>query len=171
MTAFFDETGTYRFHLMRDLTPLTIPTVAHPGATVCTFIMLNPSTADANNDDPTIRRCRNFALGWGFSHLSVVNLSPYRSTSPYKLIRHETPKEVIEQNRRFVNVAVTTSTVSIAAWGAFDLEKVAGASEVIQDLEEANVSVYCLERTKNGHPRHPLYTRGSIQMEEMELYL
>lgn len=46
------------------------------------FIMLTPSTADADTDDPTIRRCIGFAKSSGFGGLYVGNLFAYRSTQP-----------------------------------------------------------------------------------------
>ena len=46
------------------------------------FIMLNPSTADAQQDDPTIRRCMDFAKRWGFGGIEACNLFDWRATDP-----------------------------------------------------------------------------------------
>ena len=46
------------------------------------WVMLNPSTADANKDDPTLRRIIQFSDGWGYGGLLVVNLLPFRSSNP-----------------------------------------------------------------------------------------
>ena len=71
--ACFDSTGAYRYRLWREWD------VSKPSVT---FVMLNPSTAGAKDDDPTIRRCLSFARSWGFGRLEVVNLCAYRATSP-----------------------------------------------------------------------------------------
>lgn len=55
------------------------------------FIGLNPSTADEEMDDPTIRKCINFAKGWGYGEIIMVNLFAFRSTDPSLLIRDENP--------------------------------------------------------------------------------
>ena len=55
------------------------------------FIGLNPSTADEKKDDPTIRRCINYAQSWGFGGLQVANLFAYRATKPTKLRYVENP--------------------------------------------------------------------------------
>ena len=76
--AYLSDDGRYRYSLTRHVAPLT-------GDGVCTFVMLNPSTADATHDDPTIRRCIGFARAWGFEWLKVVNLFAYRATDPRDL--------------------------------------------------------------------------------------
>src|SRR6185369_17379869 len=73
MTAVISKCGKYRYSLRREW-------IGGAG-TVC-FIMLNPSTADASVDDPTIRRCIGFAQRWGYQILEVVNLYAYRATRP-----------------------------------------------------------------------------------------
>ena len=73
--AVLDPTGRYRYFLARDWG--NGPRVA--------FVMLNPSTADAEKDDATIRRCVGFAKLWGFASLGVVNLYGFRCTSPSRL--------------------------------------------------------------------------------------
>jgi len=56
---------------------------------LATFVMLNPSTADANSDDATIRKCMGFADAWGLGGIWVVNLFALRSTNPYGLVSDE----------------------------------------------------------------------------------
>ena len=49
------------------------------------WIMLNPSTADAFQLDPTLRKCRGFAERWGYGGMLILNMFAYRSTAPGKL--------------------------------------------------------------------------------------
>jgi hypothetical protein len=74
---FESECKRYRYLLRRDISG---------GDGICTFILLNPSTADATKDDPTSRRCANFARDWGYGTMLMVNLFAYRATNPKDLI-------------------------------------------------------------------------------------
>src|SRR5580693_7206992 len=75
--------GEYRYSLTRIWDSSLFPMV---------FIMLNPSTADHRNDDPTITRCRNRALRDNTAgRLVVVNLFALRATDPRALTRHPEP--------------------------------------------------------------------------------
>lgn len=74
--ADISDCGRYRWRLSRRW---------DDGPQAC-FVMLNPSTADGLDDDPTVRRCVRFARGWGYGELVVVNLFPYRATDPGELI-------------------------------------------------------------------------------------
>ena len=121
------------------------------------FVMLNPSTADETQDDPTIRRCIGFANRWGFGWLYVVNLSPLRATDPKQLlVAGPEPKEVWVQNMSWVKDAAMKSNMVIVAWGAHgaldDRDR-----EMAWELRETAGMLYCLGTTKDGHPRHPLY--------------
>lgn len=75
--------GEYRYKLWR--------VTGAPGTSVALFVMLNPSTADATDDDPTIRRCIRFARDWGHARLLVANLYALRATDPRALSRHPDP--------------------------------------------------------------------------------
>jgi hypothetical protein len=75
--AVLSECGRYRYVLTR--------TWDHDLA-ACAFIGLNPSTADAHEDDPTIRRCIRFARDWGHGGLIMLNLFAWRSTDPRGLL-------------------------------------------------------------------------------------
>jgi hypothetical protein len=119
------------------------------------FIMLNPSTADAEQDDPTIRHCIGFAKREGCGALRVVNIFPYRATKPADLwlqpspVRCGGPEGEIELER-----AVRESSIIIAAWGA----DARGGDHWITMRHWH--SLFCLGKTKDGSPRHPLYVRA-----------
>lgn len=150
MTAFISECGRYRYALTRDVAPLT-------GEGTCTFIMLNPSTADAEQDDPTIRRCIGFARSWGFARLKVVNLFAFRSTDPRELLACGDPSG--PENLCTIAKVVGGSDLVVCAWGAFPL---AGAEHVRLVLELIG-GPHCLGLTANGSPRHPLYVRADAE--------
>src|SRR5690606_18576726 len=86
-TARFSPCGQYRYLLTR---PIPAP-FWKPDAGEAVFVMLNPSTADASEDDPTIRRCIGFAKEWGCTGLTVANLYALRSTDPKGLWKHRDP--------------------------------------------------------------------------------
>lgn len=122
-----------------------------------TFVMLNPSTADATTDDPTIRRCIGFAKSWGYGSLNVVNLFAFRATDPRDLLAATDP--VGPRNDAFLHDYLP---VSVAAWGAHKLA-VARARQVMQAFAGRPL-LWCLGVTKDGHPRHPLYVRADAPL-------
>lgn len=127
---------------------------------MATFVMLNPSTADADQDDPTIRRCIAFARAWGCGSLRVVNLYAWRATKPAELWTAADPvgpenDEYLEGAARF---AVTFRFPLIAAWGANARPDRIDAVRKLPGMERLEV----LALTRGGHPRHPLYLRGDL---------
>jgi hypothetical protein len=125
---------------------------------VALFIMLNPSTADASEDDPTIRRCRSFATREGCGGLTVVNLFALRSTDPAALTSH--PDPVGPDNDTRIALALDRQpAVVIAAWGSHPFAR-SRARQVAAPLARLR----CLGTTKGGDPRHPLYVRGDAPL-------
>lgn len=129
------------------------------------FIMLNPSTADATVDDPTIRRCKAFAREWGCGALTVVNLYAWRATSPDEL--KVSGRDIVgPDNDAAIIAAVTAASRNgwpvVAAWGAN--AKPARTGQVAGIVEVLGVVLKCLGTTKAGHPRHPLYVKGGIPL-------
>ncbi|WYP26025.1 DUF1643 domain-containing protein [Alkalihalobacillus sp. FSL W8-0930] len=143
--AFLDSTGTYRYLLNR---------VWERDTGKVVFVMLNPSTADGREDDPTIRRCVGFAKDWGYGGLEVVNLFALRSTDPKQLLVHTEP--VGAENDAAILAAVHEADLVVAAWGSME-NKLKRDRMVLNLLNEKEV--YCLTTTRDGHPRHPLYVR------------
>ena len=121
--------------------------------------MLNPNTADAVRDDPTIRRCVAFARRWGYGGVDVVNLFAYRTPHPRELARAEDP--VGPRNDRYLRRALRTAELVVCAWGA---TRVAArrAHAVAGILDGA--PLHCLGRTRSGAPRHPLYLRADTRL-------
>jgi hypothetical protein len=150
-TAAFDLTRTFRYHLTRTWEPSRAPLV---------WIMLNPSTADADEDDRTIGRCAEFARRENAGGISVVNLFAFRATKPAELRRHRAP--VGGLNDAFIVTECPARTV-VAAWGAHGTYLYRDR-EVAELLAAVGVPLRCLGVTAGGHPRHPLYVRGDAPL-------
>jgi len=153
--AVISDCGRFRYLLTRRLASVDGPAV--------TFIMLNPSTADAANDDPTIRRCMAYALRWGRRSLCVVNLFALRSTSPREI--SECAAAGVDprgpDNMLYVRRACSTGEV-VCAWGNRGAFEHTGA-RMIEWLRDEGVKPLALRMTKAGHPAHPLYLPGDLQ--------
>ena len=126
------------------------------------IIMLNPSTADAEIDDPTIKRCMEFSRREGFGGIWVGNLFAYRATSPADMrsardpIGPENDTALLELFAR----ARAGDLPVLAAWGVHG-EHNGRAARVVSMAAGAGARLVCLGVTKDGHPRHPLYIKGS----------
>lgn len=145
--ALISECGRYRYRLWRywDL-----------DAPIMVWVMLNPSTADATVDDPTIRKCMGFARRNGHGGVIVVNLFAWRATDPNELSRVNDPVgPENDEHIRWACQAPVLATV-VAGWG---VENVAHrrARVVLTLVRSTGRLVKCFGRSKDGHPRHPLY--------------
>ncbi len=128
------------------------------GSKKIVFIMLNPSRADAVIDDPTIRRCINYAQSWDFGLLEVVNLFAYRTKNPSDLAK--VPDPIGPKNDFYLDRAITSASVIVLAWGNQGCLQQRNIS-VLKKLVPRN-NVYCLGITLKGHPRHPLYLKRNL---------
>lgn len=149
--AIFDAGGRYRYALWRAWSA-DYPRIA--------FIMLNPSTADEQRNDPTIRRCIGFARAWQFGSLEVVNLFAYRVTNARELLKVDDP--VGEENNRFLIQAIEQCSTVVVGWGTRGA--LLGRDRQVMELLACRENVYCLGLTKNGQPRHPLYVKGDTDL-------
>jgi hypothetical protein len=126
------------------------------------FVMLNPSTADAKVDDPTIRSCVRLARGLGYGSIEVVNVFGWRATNPDELPKQADPMGPM--NERIVAAAVARCDVVICAWGANAMA--AGKTQYLCDrILSYRPAAYCLGKTKSGAPRHPLYVKSGTALE------
>lgn len=150
-TATISPCGTYRYDLTRRWAD---------GPTAL-WVMLNPSTADATEDDPTIRRCISFSKREGCGRLAVVNLWAYRSTDPKALLTADRP--IGPDNGATIERWMQEASIVVAAWGAWPLNnrKVSPARSNVEALAAYHGhQMVCLGTTKAGAPRHPLYVKG-----------
>jgi hypothetical protein len=142
--------GVYRYHLWRRWQP-ALGTVL--------WIMLNPSTADASFDDPTIRRCVGFAAAWGFGGIEVVNLFAFRATHPFVMMSAEDP--VGPENDAVTLSAVQSADRIVAAWGSHGTFRDRGAA-VTQLVLGTGKTLECLGVTGNKQPKHPVRLPGAL---------
>ena len=159
--------GRFRYSLQRRFPTETI--ARDPGG-MCCFIMLNPSTADAQVDDPTIRRCMDFAQRWGHDGIYVVNLFSYRATNPAELSR---VLEVVPDGDLFdglafwehIGFALGDSKLVVVAWGNHG--GLAGQDMVMLDYVRSHGKTpMCLGFNSGGQPKHPLYVPGNAELVE-----
>lgn len=154
-SAILSPCGLYRYRLSRHVTA---------SDRAATFIMLNPSTADADNDDPTIRRCIGFVRAWGCGRLLVTNLFAFRATKPADMLASADP--VGPDNDRAILDAALDAALSggpvICAWGAHGKHK-SRDLDVLAMLAVTQAEPMSLGETAENLPRHPLYLRGDCR--------
>lgn len=146
--AIFSECRTWRYQLWRiwdtDLPMLNVTA-------------LNPSTADETKNDPTVRRCINFAKSLGYGGLYVTNIFAFRATLPADMKKAEDP--VGPENDYWLAKTAEMSGMTVAAWGVHGnfLNRAAHVEKIIKDLY-----VFRLTR-KTRVPEHPLYLPGNLE--------
>lgn len=165
--ARLSEDGYYRYFLKR-----TRPDLTQGGSII--FVMLNPSTANSNVDDATIRRCQAFTFRERKRTLVVLNLFAGRATEPADLWKMTDPVgdpinwHTWDGVARFAD---RKKDIVIFAWGAIPkpvkyrdlfMQQVEKAEALF--LNEHRLSCYCLGTTKTGSPRHPLYVKEDQEL-------
>lgn len=165
--AAFSPDGVYRYALWRTLSAIsahnvgtgeTAPPVAK-GWGDFIVIGLNPSTADENDDDPTIRRCIGFARREGCARLVMLNLFAVRTPDPDVM---KAVSEPIGPLNDAVLEHYTTSSrhlVVVAAWGVHGAHRDRG-----REVARRQCALMCFGKTKDGHPKHPLYLKATTPL-------
>jgi len=120
------------------------------------FVGLNPSTADEQRNDPTVRRCVNYAKDWGYGGLIMLNIFAYRSTDPENLYTNADP--VGPDNDFHIRKVSSEAGITVAAWGNHGEFLSRGT-----DVKKLLSNPHCLKLTKRGCPGHPLYLRKDLQ--------
>lgn len=148
-TAVFSKDGKYRFTLKR-IWDRSKPRVM--------FIGLNPSTADGIDDDPTIVRIRNFAKDWGFGSLVICNLFAYRATKFMPLTTMGKDVIVGPGNDTVLKRIASKVDTIIFCWGV-------NGKTYLRHLDVINMfpDAKCIEISKDGFPKHPLYLKSNLK--------
>ncbi len=140
-SAILSECQNYRYSLLRQWDN-DLPLV--------NFIGLNPSTADAVKNDPTIHKCIRYAQRWGYGGIIMTNLFAFRTSKPSELMSY-TGNKIGKDNDSHLIQARDTSALSIAAWGNDGVH-----DNRWKDVTKLFDCLYCLKISSTGQPRHPL---------------
>jgi hypothetical protein len=151
-SATFSPCRTYRYTLGR---------IWREQAPTACWILLNPSTADERQLDPTLRRCVGFSRAWGFGSMVVVNLFAYRSPYPSKVYAAADP--VGPKNDQYIRRMVRRADKVIVGWGVHG-KLLRRQETVVGLLQRCGVEVWCLGTTKASHPKHPLYGAAATKL-------
>lgn len=149
--AMISDCGRYRYALS---------VLWDAGLEPCMFVMLNPSTADAFVDDPTLRRCKAFARGWGKGGVLIGNLFAFRATNPADL--YDAPDPVGPANDAALLWMAKAARLRVYAWGAWP--DAAGRAGQVKALL-ADRAPRHLGLTATGAPRHPLYLPKDTELQ------
>lgn len=124
-----------------------------------TFVLLNPSTATATEDDPTIRRCIRFAYDWGYGGIRILNLFALRSTDPKALYSHHDP--IGPLNNGWLKFYLSDAKLAVAGWGVHGALQRRGLI-----IHQRFPQLRTFGLTKDGHPKHPLYLPTTAMHQE-----
>lgn len=144
--AIFSEDRKYRYVLWRiwnDMRPKVM------------FIGLNPSTANENSDDPTIRRIKSISNSLGYGGFYMLNLFAWVTAYPDELKKVADP---LGDNDMALKLAADKCQSIIFCWGNFK-----EAQERALQVEMMFPKSLCLLKNKDGSPRHPLYVPGNVK--------
>lgn len=154
--AVFSTCGQFRYLLWRR------------ASTMVPFMglgMLNPSTADADADDPTISRGIGFAMREGLAGPLVWNLNAFRATDPADMKASADP--VGPHNNAAIDLALKLAEMTVAAWGTHGTHGDRDRA-VLRRCAAAGAQLHVLRLTKDGHPGHPLYLPKHLRPELWE---
>ncbi len=151
--AVLSRSRRYRYALWRTW-DLHRPTVL--------FIGLNPSIADDKRDDPTLRRCIDFARSWSYGGVAIVNLFARIATDPSEMLRSKDP--VGPFNDFWLYKLGEDLPIAVAAWGNAGIHM--GRDQAVRKIIP---SLHVLRQNKSGQPAHPLYLpRGLLPFRSLD---
>lgn len=160
--ARISECGRYRYLLRR---------IWDRGAPLCAWVMLNPSTADGAQDDPTIRKCVGFAKRWRFGGIVVANCFAFRATDPKELRAVPDPYGP-ENDEALLRLGGCLVGRIVVAWGVNcrwgrGRTKIKGDTRALVTMQGAHPvrhkKIVALRVTKGGYPQHPLYVPYAVE--------
>lgn len=145
--AYFSADRKYRYALWR---------IWDESLSKAMFIGLNPSVANETEDDPTIKRCVEFAKSWGHGGLIMGNLFAYCATDPQQMMKALNPGG--EENDWWLIKLSKEAAIVVGAWGDGGAFRNRG-SEVLRLIP----TLHYLKLNKSGEPSHPLYLQSDLK--------
>jgi hypothetical protein len=171
--AVISPDSRYRYMLMREwrdsARPSSHATEEH-GSTPVVFIMLNPSTANAEEDDPTIRKCVGFARRWGYEKMIAINLFAYRATFPNELYNAHTVEGIDllgPQYGDYLDMVFSEPAYVVAAWGNHG-SLLNRNTIMMQHLRQREIKLWCLGVNRDGSPKHPLMPAYDVRRQRYD---
>lgn len=162
--AMFDSTGTYRYQLWREWVVTPMVESDH-----LVFLMLNPSTADHEVLDPTVRKCVEFAKRWGYGGLQVLNIFAFKATDPDDMVDSaEAGIDIVGPFNDDSIERVCLGRRVVMACGAHRFAR-DRLRQVMPIVERVARDVVCLKTTKDGLPGHPLYIPYAVEPKPWRL--
>jgi hypothetical protein len=158
-SATFSPCGQYRQLLTRTWNR-DLPSVL--------FIGMNPSTADAEVDDPTVRKECGFARDHGFGSLHKCNVMDYRATNPKSLLKTGVVPASVSNLPTIAHQLTLVSTV-VCVWGRLHPALTPHAEAVKHLIRQNGMAVVCLGTNIDGSPKHPLYLKSTTKFQPFDL--
>lgn len=175
MTVYWPETEILRSAVISDCSRFRFSLKRTWGASadgrLVVWLMLNPSTADHQSDDPTVKRCIQFSNAWGFDGLEIINLYPFRASRPADLWAwlngpmHSGDRQALIDNLKYIEAAASRAEMRVAAFGTDVLSR--GMQSLLPqwDALRGAGEVYCLGLSPSGGPLHPM-ARGKYRVQD-----
>lgn len=133
------------------------------GERICLFVLANPSTATAEETDPTVARCIDYARRWGYAWCWVVNVRAWRETDPDKVPAD--PLAIGPDNDVHILDAARAAALVVCGWGKLGGPR---GAEVLTLIRLAGKTPHALHRNQDGSPGHPLYLRAELKPVPMD---
>ncbi len=143
--AVYSDCERYRYSLTR---------IWNPQGRRVHFVMLNPSTATEQRNDPTVERCERRARALAFGAFRVTNIFAWRETDPRAMRKRNDP--IGPANDESICEACHWADQTICAWGLHGIHLNRGP-QVERMLRTLGIPLYHLGLSRTGHPKHPLY--------------
>jgi hypothetical protein len=152
----FSGDRRHRYTLIHRWDDLLTPSAGDGIAWIC----LNPSTADEQQLDPTLRRIQGFSEAWGYTHFVMLNLFAWRATDPADMKAAADP--VGPDNDAAIVRAAGEAAIVVCAWGnhGAHLERSSAVTEI---LRKKKIKLHALRVNAGGEPAHPLYLPGNLR--------
>lgn len=151
-SAMLSDCGKYRYSLSR---------IWDNKGPLLAWVCLNPSIADAERDDPTLKQMMHFSQAWGYGGLYVTNLFAYRTTYPKDLTKLSREVAVGPLNNEHIGHVLAMTQAVIGGWGASGT-RWGRDKEVLSLIKASGRTLLAFETSDARFPLHPLYKKHTL---------